>query len=99
MVFNEGYRTFVLFHLKQLHVLDAVLVQAEEIDKINEMYLGDMNGFITKLNQLKRDSKEQVKGIMYKRKMLEEKAVDTKKQLMESFAGLETSVEESRAKV
>ncbi|PRP76802.1 leucine-rich repeat-containing protein 9 [Planoprotostelium fungivorum] len=99
VVSQEGYRTFMIFHLKQIHILDATLVRQEEVERIAELYNSDMAAFINQLDELKRDSKEQIKNIQYKRKSLEEKAVETKKQLMESFAGLEMSIEEARNKV
>ena len=95
----EGYRSFVIFHLKQVKVLDGYPISERNRSEVEDAYLKSVLEFNHRVDALKAENRSALQNIEHKKKVNEQKCAQSKEQLLNSLLSLGKAIDDGRNRV
>eukprot|EP00736_Rhodelphis_marinus_P008608 Rmarinus@m.16033 len=84
----EGYREYVLYHLKQVAVLDGIPVDSNEAQEVEDRFLGAVLDFNSQVEDLKRDNATRYERIDERRRGIDQEFEELQLDLVASLKAL-----------
>ena len=96
IVDDKGYKDFILCYLKQLHILDGVLITHDKEIAAQELFKNEVNQFNNVLYDIENDYRKEIQSIGTKQQTSSSQAVILENEMISSLKELEGLVNEGR---